>query len=75
MQFIDEKVKELRDLRRRCGWYGMRRDFAMQRQLANECYKLHVEIENSKRAAARIARDSNITIVIRPPHTDSCKSG
>jgi hypothetical protein len=51
MQSLREKEKELRELRRRCGRYGMSRDFAMQRQLADECYKLHLEIENSKRNA------------------------
>jgi len=51
MQSLHEKEEELRGLRRRCGRCGMRRDFAMQRQLANECYKLYLEIENGKRSA------------------------
>ena len=47
MQSLREKEKELRELRRRCGRYGMSRDFAMQRQLADE------SDERSRLTAAR----------------------
>jgi hypothetical protein len=51
MQTLAEMEKQLHDNRRLSGWYGMRRDYAMQRQLADECYRLFIEIENLKRAA------------------------
>lgn len=45
MRTIEEMESQLRSKRRARGWYGMRRDYAMERQLKHECYELYVEIE------------------------------
>jgi hypothetical protein len=52
MRTLDEMERQLRDKRRQSGWYGMRGDWATERQLTNECYDLFVEIEYLKRTRA-----------------------
>jgi hypothetical protein len=51
MRTIDELEKELRRARALSGWYGIRRDGAMQKHYAFEGYRLFVELENRRRAA------------------------
>jgi len=49
MRTLAELEKELQQKRKLRGWYGMRRDYAMENQLRNECYALFVEIEYKQR--------------------------
>jgi hypothetical protein len=49
MRTLAEMEEQLRYKRRLRGWYGMRRDYAIEHQLRDECYGLFVEIEYLKR--------------------------
>lgn len=60
MQTLDEMEKHLHAKRRQCGWYGISRDYAMRRQLADECYELFVEIEYLKRAARALIKERGV---------------
>jgi hypothetical protein len=50
MHTLAELEKELQQKRQLRGWYGMRRDYAMENRLRDECYALFIEIEYRKRA-------------------------